>query len=874
MKKPICLILAALLTLPLYCACADDSENVSSEAGEASYESGVSEMSEAAEEKIVFTVGKASIEAMLTDSDKGNDGIFVFSESGRSVSAPVGDSSFVDAVIADGAICAAYPAGFAAIVPENGYVVRMRGSGEGIAVGSAVKGLDTGDCMPSKYVRFGAGRIEFGNENATRFNDIHAYFYDKNWYAASTLTDGGFEIAVDADGTVVSVSESGNTYIPDGGYVLSLSSISAGSNIAAKLRVGETAELVRSSPLYTVKRLIVSGRDKTRTGEGNIIYTHDKNTVTPGGDGTYTEIAVNSAGRITGIFAGVSGGTEIPDGGYVISCAGLQSVIADGYAKKYMYAAFDGKQMLRLVDDPVGQYLRLIDESESIRTKISLARDEFLPLDYKTLDTLESSVVGLPYNPYELDGNGLAKAILLLTDFTDTAGTLIYPSITVGDRTAWVTVGELGYSDEIILHYRNETDVRHAVEYAKGIGLNTLIVDNLAAGYAVYPSKLDGMVMLPELDGFDVLDAFSRACRENGMRLIVMMPAFPIATSHRTWEENHFMNTMKDKYLLTNKGRYCDNSGTVTLDPADGEVLAFSAAIAKEIAENYDIFGIQIDYARYPLPIFYQEHNYEDYGYNPTAAKKFEEKYGVSPASLSITDPLWDDWCAMRRDVISNAVRTLYETVKGVDGGLNMTFTCFADYNDRQKYVYQDVEKWARDGYADAVYPMIYGNTVEYQTGYIKQNLPIGEYAPVVIGVGTYVRSTQEDYARQLTQHYDFAVAGTSDFTLRYISVCGYDATTRKVFREAAVPVTGADRNVLFGACLDMLKVHLEAYRQLDASPDYDRLFEDVSALAGVGDAERPGALKAIDAAAYGGSEKATDAIKRELSFIIAALSH
>ena len=396
MKKPICLILAALLTLPLYCACADDSENGSSEAGEASYESGVSEMSEAAEEKIVFTVGKASIEAMLTDSDKGNDGIFVFSESGRSVSAPVGDSSFVDAVIADGAVCAAYPAGFAAIVPENGYVVRMRGSG----------------------VRFGAGRIEFGNENATRFNDIHAYFYDKNWYAASTLTDGGFEIAVDADGTVVSVSESGNTYIPDGGYVLSLSSISAGSNIAAKLKVGETAELVRSSPLYTVKRLIVSGRNKTRTGEGNIIYTHDKNTVTPGGDGTYTEIAVNSAGRITGIFAGVSGGTEIPDGGYVISCASLQSVIADGYAKKYMYAAFDGKQMLRLVDDPVGQYLRLIDESESIRTKISLARDEFLPLDYKTLDTLESSVVGLPYNPYELDGNGLAKAILLLTDFT------------------------------------------------------------------------------------------------------------------------------------------------------------------------------------------------------------------------------------------------------------------------------------------------------------------------------------------------------------------------------------------------------------------------------------------------------------------------
>ena len=874
MKKTVCMLLAALLMLPLYCACADGGGNGSSETDAISHESEDTGVSGNAEEKIGFRVGETAFEAVLTDSDNGDDGIFVFSGGGASVAAPEGRNEFTDAVIADGAVCAVYPAGFAAVVPENGFVVRMRGTGEGITAGSAVRGLDTGDRLPEKYVCFDAGRIEFGNENATRSDDFCAYLYDKGWYAASTLTDGGFEIAVDCNGTVVSVSKSGNTYIPDGGYVLSLSSVSAGSSVAAKINVGDKAELVRSSPLYTVKRLIVSGRDRERTDNVNIIYTSDENTVTPDGGGTYTEIAVNSAGRVTGVFTGVGGGKEIPEGGYVISCAGLQASAAGRYAKKYMYAASDGKRLLRLVDDPIGRYLRLIDESESIRAKISLARDEFLPLDYKTLDTLESAVAGLPYSPYELDGDGLIRAVSLLAEFTDRAGVLAYPSITVGDRAAWVTVGELGYSDEIILHYKNEADVRHAVEYAKDIGLNTLIVDNLAAGYAVYPSAVSGMVMLPELDGFDVLDAFSRSCRENGIRLIVMMPAFPIATSHRTWEENHFMNTMRDKYLLTNKGRYCDNSGTVTLDPADGEVPAFSAAVAKEIAENYDISGIQFDYARYPLPIFYQEHNYEDYGYNPTAAKEFEEKYGVSPASLRITDPLWDSWCAVRRDVISNAARTLYETVKGVDGGLDVTFTCFADYNDRQKYVYQDVEKWAHDGYADAIYPMIYGNTVEYQTGYIKQNLPIGEYAPVVIGVGTYVRSSQEDYARQLTQHFDFAVAGTSNFTLRYISVCGYDATTRKVFREAAIPVTGTDKTVLFGACLDMLRAHIEAYGQLDTSSDYGGLLRDISALSGMDASDRLNTLKSIDAASYGKSEKATDAIKRELSFIIAALSH
>ena len=104
---------------------------------------------------------------------------------------------------------------------------------------------------------------------------------------------------------------------------------------------------------------------------------------------------------------------------------------------------------------------------------------------------------------------------------------------------------------------------------------------------------------------------------------------------------------------------------------------------------------------------------------------------------------------------------------------------------------------------------MIYGDTTEYQLGYVEKNLPISELTDLVIGVGTYVKATHQSMQEQLFMSYDVAVEGVSVFTLRYISICGYDSLYRKVFSKAATPTDEKDE-ILIPACKEMIVDRLD----------------------------------------------------------------
>lgn len=814
MKRKTALLLSLLMLFP-FCSC--------TRGGEGS--SGNTSGPEPAKPRVLLIDG-AEYTAAGVDTAPTGDGIYVFTPAFGD-SAPTYGGEFADAAVADGVICAVYDE--PAIIPKSGFVIRFCDTGDVPAAGSMV---ETDICESGKscgqYARIGdRGVIELHHRNETRADCRSGYIYDNEWYAATTCTSGGRELAV-ADGKIIAVNDAGNTEIPEGGYVISLS---AAYGAAAAAKVGDSAELCTSDPLYTVKRLVVSGYDRSRTAASAIIYTEKSGSTPVAKDASVTELSVSAQGRVILISEGVSGGTNVPKGGYVVSgplngSAGYFCGVREG-----MRAAISGDgKSIYFIEDPT-----VLSESLFVKREEFLARAEEsfakYPIDRMAIAD-RFSVADSSEKPVRAELEKLAAAL-------DGAECLLYPEITVGDRAAWVTVGERGYSDELILHYTNEREVFHAVEYAAGLGLNTLIVDDSAgAGYAAYPTQVPGQVMAPELNGFDVLDAFSRACEKEGIRLIVMLSACPMASGNVQWQPEHYINTMSDKYLISKAGRDRDPSGLITLDPADADVRAMKIAAAKEIASGYKIFGIQFDYTRYPLPIYYQEHNYEDFGYTPAAVNGFKAKYGADPQKLSITDPLWEKWCDYRTDIISDYARELYNAVKSVDSGLNVSFTCFADAGDRKRFVYQDVARWASEGFADAIYPMIYGATTDYQQGYVDENAQALRGYPVVVGVGTYVRATVESMYEQLVMPAASLCAGSANFTLRYISVCGYDKAVRESFRTPAQPVTGTPAGETVAAMLSMVKTQLgniRPYADIPQSAD-DHL---ASALeySGAGDA-------------------------------------
>lgn len=807
--RAVAFICSFSLLLPFAVSCSNETVT---ESDDPSHES---EASAEQQKKPTVTVGERDFELVGIDQGVSSKGVYAFTPDYESNVTPKSENDFFDAVVIDNSVIAVYPKGKNAIIPGDGFVLRFYMSEADVSVGNAVKtdACDIG-ATPQKYVRFGDKVIEIGHENEHRADEDTGWLYDSRWYSASTKSNVWCtEIAI-KDGKIVDINRSGDnigdTRIPEGGCVLAVGQGSSSERKTNGLKIGDEAEIFLGEKLYNAKSFGYSGENRARPENAIVIFTREKQKTTPVGNNV-TEIAVDKNNRIIEIYPNGSGINKIPEGGFVISATGSSAPMLVNNARIGAYVFQKRAKAMCIVYTPEVIFDELKGTVKALKAQYDELYKAVAFIDFKAvfekLTEMDAAIKAVEDN--NSDGELLATTIEKLQTLTKEAETLLIPQITVQERTAWVTLGEYDSGKSIMLHYKTQEDVDHTVAYAKSVGLNTLIIDNLAASFAVYDSDVEGIVKLPQLGDVDLLDAFSKACNEQGIRLIVMVNAFSSGLDGVVYPKEHYMSIYKDKYLITNKGRHIGPDGYITLDPADPDVQAFNLAVLTEICEKYDIYGVQADYMRYPLPWFYQEHNYEDFGFNESSTAGFIKKYGKNPATLRISDPLWEKWCAWKRDIISDYQRRFYQTAKSANPALNVSFTCFADYRDRQIYTCQDVEKWAENGYADAIYPMIYGETTEYQLGYVQKNLPISEHTDMVIGVGAYVRATHESMKQQLFMNYDVAVEGVSVFTLRYISVCRYDSLFRKAFSKEAVP-TDSEDSILVPACKEMVDNRLD----------------------------------------------------------------
>ena len=753
--------------------------------------------------------------------------------------------------------------GRAPYVPEDGFVVRFYGCDPGeVALGDTAR-FSGG--MPVQqgewYVTFGEDlSVRVGYTNTTRTEEAIGFLFDGGWYSDTTCSNiWGTEIAVE-NGVVVEINPSGketsgNTKIPENGYVLAVGAGSSyESQILRKVKVGNKATYTRRTVTYAAEKLEVGTVNEQPGDVLPGVFTNSYSQRTPLRERS-TEILVDSKGVIVEILTESSGGTDIPRGGMAVFAQGTWGKTLASRAKKGMTCLLKNK-VLFLLETPESFARRLGEEMLATEAAYQAMAASLAHISYKEADT----AIGEAKAAMEaLKASFTREALLTAEERVKRAQSLCVPSLTLQNREAWVTVGELNYDGSPLLHYTNEDTVRRAVQYAKSVGLNTLIVDNTAYGWAAYDSAVPGMVMHPALSGFDVLEAFSRICKEEGLRLIVMVNGFSSAIASVEYPKEHYVNLYSEYLMTSKKGNKVDASGGMTLEPSYSQVQAFNLAVAKELVTKYDLYGIQVDYIRYPLPIYYQAHNYEDFGYECPASEGFAQQYGKDPKTLSINDPLWEDWCAYRRDVISGYAKAFYQRVKEAAPHAEVSFTCFAEYTDRQKYVYQDVEKWASEGYADVIYPMIYGNTTEYQLGYAQQIHPVTEDADVVLGVGYYVRASHASIIEQNYMSFGVDAIGVSGFTLRYMSYCGYNDALAQAFRNPATPKGTAQTAA---ACKQFLISRVESLSYL-----YDGLDALQTAIASA-EATAEGLKKAFEGFAHE-NEAVQTALAKDLAYVL-----
>jgi uncharacterized lipoprotein YddW (UPF0748 family) len=183
------------------------------------------------------------------------------------------------------------------------------------------------------------------------------------------------------------------------------------------------------------------------------------------------------------------------------------------------------------------------------------------------------------------------------------------------------------------------------------------------------------------------------------------------------------------------------------LDPAIPEAREYIKSIYLEVARNYAVDGVHLDYVRYPGA---------GAGFTAYSRQTFERLYGVDPLALYQNKEIalrlfgeneyqqrverWDNW---RRESVNSLVRGLFYELTITAPDVILTAAVLPDPDSAAKNNFQDWATWMRGGYIDAVAPMIYDRDAKVVQ---KQIVRAAELAdehsiPVFIGLGAWRRS-------------------------------------------------------------------------------------------------------------------------------------
>lgn len=209
-------------------------------------------------------------------------------------------------------------------------------------------------------------------------------------------------------------------------------------------------------------------------------------------------------------------------------------------------------------------------------------------------------------------------------------------------------------------------------------GINTVLIQTRIRGTVIYPSQYepwDGCLSgnPGTSPGYDALQFAIDECHRRGMELHAWVVTIPVGK----WDKLG-VRSLRKKY--PNLIRKIGADGY--MDPENPFTASYLADICGEIATNYNVDGIHLDYIRYP------------------------ETWNIRVSR------------DQGRTYITNIVRQISQRVKNQKPWIKVSCSPIGKFNDLRRYrsngwnaytkVCQDAQGWLRDGLMDQLYPMMY----------------------------------------------------------------------------------------------------------------------------------------------------------------------
>jgi len=284
----------------------------------------------------------------------------------------------------------------------------------------------------------------------------------------------------------------------------------------------------------------------------------------------------------------------------------------------------------------------------------------------------------------------LNKLIILYLLVLITAVTVAYGES--GCRYFWVVRDGLA----------SPRQVDRLLERAQAAGANGILVQVVGRGEAYYQSEI-----LPPADfsGFeDPLAYIIQEAGPMGMEVHAWVNAYLVWSAPWLPESpDHIYHRHPEWFTANRNGRNsrsytrdeAEAAGLVgaTLSPAYPGVKEYISSIAVEIAENYNIDGVHLDYIRYPNSSF---------GYAPGEVELFQIATGFSPEEAP------EQWGIWRQHQVTETVATVRTALRSVNPGVLLSCAVMANPYSAASEFSCNWQNWLSLGLVDFVCPMAY----------------------------------------------------------------------------------------------------------------------------------------------------------------------